>query len=120
MGPKCKRDETTQAIRSFNFDHDNTSDPEDATPDLIQTNTLLRATHHTRGRPNTETSHSTLDDSEVLPPLESIYGALDDEGSSQFTTYGGEEFVAPLEDEVMPDFVEHQVPEHEMQQSTVS
>lgn len=119
MGPKRKHDETTPTIRSFDFSHDNPSDSDDAPSDLIQTNTLLRAAHHTRGRPNTETTRTTLD-TEVFPHLEGIYGALDDETSSQPATYGGEEFVAPLEHEVMPDYAEHQVPEDEMEQSTVS
>lgn len=117
MGPKCKHNEPTPSIRALYFSHDDLSDL-DNTADITQTNIILRATHDTRGWPCTQTAHTTL---ESPPNLSVIYGALDDENSSQYSaTYGGEDFVAPLEDEVTPNIVEHQIPEDEMERNTVS
>ena len=57
---------------------------------------------------------------EELPNLTSIYGALNNDVQSQMQTYGDKDFVAPLEDDLLPSFHKHQVPEGVEGRSTVS
>ena len=78
----------------------------------------MHAGQDVQGCPTIHTTHTLYQDEE-LPALELIYGALGDD-ESQMSSSSGEEFAAPLEDNMSPTFHKHQVPEDEDSCSTVS
>lgn len=106
---KHKHNDPTPSVRAFSYNHADLSDSEE--PDqIMQTNIIMRATHDSRGRNTTQTIHTPFIEAEEPPVLDAIYAALTDDNES--TTYGNEEFHAPLADEdTSPPIVEHQVPE---------
>ena len=118
MAPKCKRDKSSSVVWSLNYTHNDLSDSEEPIQ-VTQTNVVVHAGQDAQGRPTIHTMHTSYQDKE-LPDLESIYGALGDDDHSQMSSYGGEEFTTPLEDDMSPTFHEHQVPEDEDSHSTVS
>lgn len=115
MAPKRKCDDPTPSTRTPSYTHDDFSDSEEPVQ-ATQTNIIIRAGHDSRGRPTIHTTHTSYENNK-FPDLETIFGALDDNDKCQMNMYGGEEFVAPLEDNTSPSNPKHQVPE---ERNTVS
>ena len=104
---KHKHNDSTPSVRTFTYTHADLSDSEEPAP-MTQTNVFMRTTHNSQGCTTQQTIHTTFDEPKE-PALDAIYGALVD--SSESTTYGNEEFHAPLEDDNMSQaFIEHKVP----------
>ena len=115
MAPKRKHNEDVQTL---SFAHNELSDSEELVQ-ATQTNIIMHAGHDAQGCPSIHTTHTAYVDEE-LPNLTSIYGALNNNVQSQMQTYGDEDFVVLLEDDSLPSFHEHQVPEGVEGHSTVS
>ena len=105
---KCNRNNSTPSVRTFTYTHADLSDSEELAP-TTEINVFMCATHDSRGCTTQQTIHTPFDEPKE-PALDAIYGALVDDFES--TTYGNEEFHAPLEDNNMSQaFVKHEVPE---------
>lgn len=120
MGPKRKRS-VDDSVRAFSFTLDDFSDSEPP-PDVSQTNIALRARHDTRGRTSTQTEHLLINADEEEPNLDFIYSALhDNDNDSQLSApYGGEELVAPLEDDLPSSFAEPDAEVHFLEEDTTT
>lgn len=104
---KCKYNNSTPSVRTFTYTHADLSNSEELAP-TTQTNVFMHATHDSWGRTTQQTIHTSFNKPKE-PAMDAIYGALVDDSES--TTYGNEEFHAPLEDGNMSQaFVEHEVP----------
>lgn len=91
MASKHKHKGPTAAVRSLTFTYNDDSEPLG-----IQRNVILHATADSCGHSSTQTTYTSLIENKEFPGL---HGIFDDDNDSQINgTYGGEEFIAPLED----------------------
>ena len=118
MALKCKCEGPPAAVRSLTFTYDDDSEPLE-----IQRIIILHAAADSHGHSSTQTTYTPLIENEEFPDLHGIFGALDDDNDSQInSTYGEEEFIAPLEDNPPlasladtppPNVIEYEVPDVE-------
>ena len=115
---KCK--DSPSSIHAVTYTHPELLESQESAQ-ANQMNFISHASHDSQGQTTAQTIHTPFVEDVDFSRLNGIFGALDNDNNSQsLDMYGGEEFSAPLEDDMSPGVVEHQVLEDKQHHSTVS